>query len=233
MIKDLIRSTLNVFGYEIRKRGERGFCASYLSQICAAKTVFDVGGADGTYELYQAYPKAKFFLIEPLREFEDALNRISSEYDCEVFRQAVGDEESKRRITVYPADPQLSTLKRRPSAAQEADSSESREIEVTTLDKILAENRDIQPPILLKIDTEGHELEALKDAKRLLTLTDTVILEASISKRFTDSYTFAELILFMRDNDFAVFDFLNISYGRGTPGANFTDIVFKRLDTHT
>jgi len=124
----------------------------------------------------------------------------------------------------------LSTFKDRHSAAKEVTSSERRLIEVTTLDAILRENQDIKTPILLKVDTEGHELEVLKGAKQLLALTDTVILEASIRKRFMDSYAFEDLILFMKKNGFVVFDFLNICYARGKPGANMTDIAFKRLD---
>ena len=230
MIKELIRSALGSFGYEIRKKHERGFCAPYLSQLCGPKTVFDVGVGDGTYELYKAYPTAKFFLIEPLREFQGPIEKIANAYDCKIYYKAVSDEETTKEITVYTKGPQLSTFEDRPSAAKEVNSSERRLIEVTTLDAILRENQDIKTPILLKVDTEGHELEVLKGAKQLLELTDTVILEASIRKRFMDSYAFEDLILFMKKNGFIVFDFLNIYYAKGKPGANLIDIAFKRLD---
>lgn len=75
MIKRLARTILGKLGYEVhRKPGPDsfvGFNPSYLARICQPKTVFDVGIGYGTYPLYEAFPNAKFVLVEPLPVCED------------------------------------------------------------------------------------------------------------------------------------------------------------------
>lgn len=101
-------------------------------------------------------------------------------------------------------------------------------MEVTTLDAILGENPGIALPILIKVDVEGFELKVLKGAGQLLKLTEMVIVEASVAKRFENSATLEEVIFFMNENGFAVFDFLTIRRREGKAGANFVDVVFKK-----
>jgi len=226
MIKKAIRVALEKLGYEIRKKDKSGFYAPYLSQICKPKTVFDVGVGYGTHELYKAYPIAKYFLIEPLKEFQNALEKISTKISCRIYYKAVSNAEGTKEISVEANNLQKSSLKDRPKRDAPP---EKRQVEVTTLDAILRENPDIEPPILLKVDTEGCELEVLEGAKELLQLTDIVITEASIAKRFENSYTFEDLIMFMKENSFIVFDFLSVRHGEGKIGANLTDVVFKKL----
>ena len=228
MLKKIIKLLLSSFGYELRKKYETGFYASYLSRLCDPKTVFDVGVGHGTYELYKAFPAAKFFLIEPLKEFQTALDKISSQYNCTIYNKAVGNSVGIHKINVETHSLQLSSLNYRPERSESDAQIEQRDVEITTLDTILRENPDIGTPILIKIDTEGHELCVLKGAKNLLAITDIVILEVSIAKRFISSYTFEELTSFMANQGFAVFDFLSLCYVKGQPGVNLADVVFKR-----
>ena len=225
MIKKIIKAGFNKLGYEIRKNDNPGFNSDYLSRMCSPKTVFDIGIGQGTNELYKAYPKANFFLIEPLKEFQDVIEKISSKINCKVYYNAVSDSIGELEINVE-VNPELSSLKERP---KKDSMSKKRKVPVTTLDAILSENPNIETPVLLKIDTEGCELEVLKGAKKLLQLTDIVIAEVSIAKRFENSYAFEDLILFMKENKFVVFDFLTICHHSGKTGANMTDIVFKKI----
>lgn len=226
MIKKIIRMILGKLGYEITRKDSGGFYSSYLSKMCTPKTVFDVGVGCGTPELYGAYPGAKYFLVEPLEEFRGALEKISGRINCVICHKALGDTEEIREITIE-ADPQLSSFCDRPRTDIP---SGKRQVEVTTLDAILRENPDIATPILLKIDVEGSELKVLKGAGQLLKLTDMVIVEVSVAKRFKNSSTLEEIILFMKENGFAVFDFLTICRGEGMVGANLVDVVFKKID---
>jgi FkbM family methyltransferase len=216
---------INAVGYEIRKKDGIGFNASYLSRLCKPKTVIDVGVGNGTHELYRAFPDAQFILIEPVREFQSSLDAIRREFKCRIYQKAVSNKPGTMEISVNSLDPQLSSFKDRPPSASIL---EKRQVEVTTLDTILAENKDIELPLLLKVDTEGYELEVLEGARQMLAVAEMVILEVSISKRFENSYTFEDLILFMKQHGFSVFDFLTVCYAKGKPGANLTDIAFKR-----
>ncbi len=226
MFKTLIRSALGIVGYELRKKDERGFCASYLSMLYQPNTVIDVGVGNGTHELYKAYPTARFILIEPLVEFKHAIEKISDKYNCKVYYKALGSQAGDMEMEINTFDPILSSFK---SRVNKTEVCEKRIIEISTLNQIYKDNKDIKLPVLLKIDTEGNELEVLEGAKELLPIIDAVIIEVSISKRFSNSYNFEDIIIFMKENGFRVFDFLTICYERYKPGANLTDIFFKRL----
>lgn len=224
MIKAMIKKTLGILGYEIHRKDVPGFNAAYLARLCSPRTVFDVGVGRGTPELYKAFPEARFLLIEPLEEFRKELKELSGTLNCRIYNKAVGGTPGIMEMNVE-ADPQLSSFKQRPRSDAPAG---KKQVEVTTLDAILRENPGLEKPILLKIDTEGNELEVLKGAGELLDMTDFVIAEASIALRFEDSYAFEDLISFMKERGFSVFDFLSVSHRAGKPGANMADVLFKK-----
>jgi FkbM family methyltransferase len=230
--KRMVRRVLRWGGYELRKsKAKRGFCASYLSQLCQPATVFDVGVGYGTHELYKAFPDAKFVLVEPLREYEPVLKELATQYDIQVCYQAVSDAPGTCEIAVDTQDPHKSSLHERTSLTETNNPISRRTVDVTTLDTILEQNPQLERPIVLKVDTEGNELKVLAGAKRLLEVTDLVIAEVSVAKRFEGSYSFEELIAFMSEADFAVFDFLTVRPIKGRPGAQITDVAFKRVET--
>jgi hypothetical protein len=90
------------------------------------------------------------------------------------------------------------------------------------------ESKDIVPPIVLNIDTEGHELEVLEGSVKSLKIIDIVIMEVSVAKRFENSYTFEEIIHFMKRHGFYVFSFLNIVHPENEQRTRFVEVVFKR-----
>ncbi len=225
--KRLIQKTLARLGYELRPQPDVLSC---LSRIYQPKTVFDVGVGYGTYPLYEAFPEARFILVEPLRNFEVTLNRIAARYNCEIFYKAVSNVEGTRKINLDTEDLEKSSFDDRTPLTRTGNRLERQEVEVTTLDKIFKECADVQKPILLKIDTEGHELKILQGSPSLLSATDTVIMEASIARRFEDSYEFEDLVVYMKDNGFSLLTFLDITHARGELRPRFADVVFRRRE---
>ncbi len=225
LIKRLANRVLGPFGLELySKRFRRG----YLSRLCEARTVIDVGVGYGTYPLYRAFPDAQFLLIEPLIDYKPSIDRIARQYRCDVYFKGVGDREGTLEINVDPNDLQRSTFADRTELSAGGNAVEKRTIDVVTLDAILRERGGVDQPVLLKIDTEGHELHALRGATELLKITDIVIAEASIAKRFKDSYEFEDLVGIMRDRGFYLFSFLTVRHLDGEPRPRFADVVFKR-----
>ncbi|MEW6404723.1 MAG: FkbM family methyltransferase, partial [Chloroflexota bacterium] len=203
-MKEIINGILGKFGYGLHRTfGSNlyaGFNSSFLSQLGKPRTVIDVGVGYGTHALYEAYPQARFILVEPLREYKDAIDKILKKYDCTVIYKAVGDAEGIQEFFVDVQDLQRSTFAGRTALTSTGDPIEKRTIEVTTLDTICREIPGIEQPILLKIDTEGHELSVLKGAGALLQIVDMVIAEVSVAERFEGSYEFEDLILFMKEH---------------------------------
>ncbi|HEX6693818.1 MAG TPA: FkbM family methyltransferase [Longimicrobiales bacterium] len=209
---------------------ERGFNAWYLSRIANPRTVFDIGVGNGTYALYEAFPDARFILVEPVREYARVIDEISSKYDCRVYYNAVGAVPGRLEFQVDTTDPEKSSFESREQLTVRDHEIEKREIEVITLDSILCDLQEIEKPVLVKIDTEGHEISALRGATRLLEITDMVIAEVSVARRFVGGYSFEDMILFMKDHGFQVADILAIAHADGELKPRHMDVVFIRSD---
>jgi FkbM family methyltransferase len=204
-----------------------GFNPYYLSRICRPATVIDVGVGYGTWPLHKAYPASRFILVEPLTEYRPHIARLEQAYDCTVLYTAVGERAGTLEINIDGASPMKSSFSRRVASGGGDTTVARRSVPVVTLDSLVEALPDLQRPILLKIDTEGHELSVLRGATTLLPTVDTVIAEVSIAMRFEDGYEFEELIEFMRESGFYVYSFLTMPFPRRSDRQRFTDIVFK------
>jgi FkbM family methyltransferase len=103
-------------------------------------------------------------------------------------------------------------------------------LSMTTLDR-LTDAAALQPPLLLKLDVQGFELEVLKGGRRTLGLSEVVILEASLLPYNEGAPLFAEVVAFMNQEGFAVFDFCG-QLRRESDYALFqTDVAFARRES--
>ena len=219
MLKKLVRAC----GFDVRRRR---WTPQHLARLVDARTVVDIGVAFGTWELYRAFPDAHFMLVEPLRDYEPNLQKIARQYRCDIVYKALGEVEGRREIHVDPQILTRSSLHERMELTRTGSVLEKREIEVTTLDKLLESHPGLERPLLLKIDTEGHELNVIRGGAAFLRQTDVVIAEVSVAERFSGSYAFAEFITAMAEQGFDVHDFLRLSYRRDSPRTQLTDIAF-------
>lgn len=223
MFKKLLRN----LGYDLRRRRWR---SAHLAELVAARTVVDVGVAFGTWELYRAFPAARFLLVEPLQDYAEHLEKIAAQYRCDIIYKALGDREDLCEMHVDPRILTRSSLYARTGLTNTGSPLELRQIEMTTLDSLLDVYGDLEGPILLKIDTEGHELAVIKGGSAFLRRVDVVVAEVSVAPRFEGAYGFSEFIAAMDRHGFEVCDFLRLSYMRGAAGTQFADIAFKRKD---
>ena len=65
-------------------------------------TVFDIGVAYGTYELYRAFPDAHYHLIDPTPESLHYMRLLERQLRCEVHQTALGDRNGKVEIEIRP-----------------------------------------------------------------------------------------------------------------------------------
>lgn len=129
--------------------------------------IFDVGGAAGTYSEYvrQTFYDVltRFHIFEPHPQFVDELSRRYADIpDVFVIAEAVGSFQGTAPFARFEfAEHSHLQYLHRPDEPGDV------EVTVTTLDAYWKGNpRSIG---LLKIDTEGNELEVLKGAHRLLS----------------------------------------------------------------
>lgn len=78
---------------------------------------------------------------------------------------------------------------------------------------------------MLKIDTEGYELEVFAGASATLQRCDFVVCEASVLPRFEQNYRLDDLVMLMRDAGFGVGAVLS-AYQDGAGLITFIDVAF-------
>ncbi|WP_298437372.1 FkbM family methyltransferase [uncultured Jannaschia sp.] len=185
-----------------------------------ARTIIDVGVLNGTPFLYEAWPDRKFVLVDPLEESRESVAKLWPKLDYTFHVVALGAAPGSFRMDVEPGRLARSTVGTRMDADETVT---SREVEVVTLDSLTA---DLEGPLGLKIDTEGHELEVLRGATDTLARCEFVIAETSIKKRFDGGYRFSEVIAFMAEHGFEAHSFLSGL----TRAPRFSDVLFIPAD---
>lgn len=216
IIIKMIKILFGVFGFEIyRKRDryrKRENLYDVLDQLLrkgfTPHTVIDVGVAYGTHVLYEEFPSAKHLLIEPLREYKEYLKKISKKYDAEYVLAAAGAKSGKVFINVHPDLVGSSLFKEEEGPLVDGT---PREVPVVTLDELCME-KNLQGPYLIKIDTQGSELEVLDGSRKILEDTEFIVLEVQLFQFFINGPQFYDVVSYMKKYGFVVYDISGIYY---------------------
>lgn len=235
MVKKLVKGALSRLGYEVRRLhkhqlafGRGLYDPVYLSRLCQARTVIDVGVGFGTQPLYDAFPDAYLILVEALDDYEDTINQILTTRKGQAIFSAVGNKSETRSFNVDTANPELSSFSTRTALTRKENVLDRREISVRTLDAIVQDCGDLERPILLKIDTEGNELAVLEGATSTLGTVDCVIAEVSIAGRFEGGYEFEDVLKLMVEHGFYLYSMLFVAHVVSEDRPRFADVVFMR-----
>jgi len=191
----------------------------------APRTVVDVGVADGTMSLYQAFPNARHILIEPLEEATPFLADIAKQFPhVEYVVAAAARQSGQVTINVHPD-------MARSSVFWESDyapgSVKPRAVRAVTLDQIRRE-RQLEPPMLLKIDVQGAEVDVLAGAAETLVDTEYVVLETSLYEFFHGAPEVGEVVAFMRSRGFVIYDVLALQYRPLDGALSMLDLGFVK-----
>jgi len=188
----------------------------YLDRKFSVDTAIDVGVAQGTPWMYEEIQYNKLILVEPNQDFNEEMKLLGGT----IYNVAAGAECGETVIKINLNKPRRSSMYKPVWLERTWGELEERTIPVLTLDTIM-EREGISGSVFLKVDTEGHDLEVLKGATKLLSKTEAVVCEVSRWKRFEDSYKSQEVFDFMFDHGFIKSKILHT-----TP--NWWDILFYR-----
>ena len=213
VIKQILKSVSDGLGLELSKKGV-GKSSNIISRMYDIRsslgdalmhvrslgfypeTVFDVGVGYGTPELYDVFAESRTILIEPLKEFEHNLKKISRRYGAEYVLAAAGANPGKSEIGVSPDLCGSSMLR---------NIGKKREIDVVTLDG-LSQAGSLKAPFLVKVDVQGTELDVLNGADTVLKETELVILEVSFFRFRAECPEFYDVIDYMMKRGFVVYE---------------------------
>lgn len=133
------------------------------------KTIFDVGANTGQSRSYFRFnaPDAKIYSFEPVRATFDRLKQsVGSDQNCVLEQMALGDVAGEKTIRLFDSDMAvLNSL--RDDVMNNAVNAREETIHIDTPDNYCRVN-NIQKIDLLKIDTEGFEINVLKGAEQML-----------------------------------------------------------------
>ena len=156
----------NLLGIQINLRSRHGHydCHDIKRSGSQISVIFDVGAHTGESALKFsfAFPKARIYCFEPVRATFEKLKRNLAGYKKIICHNlAFGSSDGK--ATVYLTERSTNNSLLRPEAFVGSES-----VAVRTLDGFTAENQ-IGRIDLLKVDTEGFDLEVLKGARNMLS----------------------------------------------------------------
>lgn len=184
--------------------------------------VIDVGAADGTPILYEAFPNATHYAFEPLPRFANSLRSRMRGLNHHIFEKGVLDKPGKTAIFLHQDLYGSSFMCKSPPDGQRLD------IDVTTLDIALADFQ-LGNDALLKTDCQGADLLAIKGATEVLACCELVIMEASLFPFWgPHEPVLDEIILEMRQRGFKVYDFLDGLFRPSDNALGQVDVVFAR-----
>lgn len=166
-------------------------------------TVIDVGVATGTPELYETFPHAYYLLVEPLREFQPALERWLQRLSGKAVYAAAAARQGTIEINVHPEHLDGSSLYLE-QMGPEFDGV-PRTVPAITLDELVAAE-GLSGPFLIKLDVQGAELEVLQGAPHVLAATEVVLLETSLFEFMKQSPQFFDIVSYMKHAGFVVYD---------------------------
>jgi FkbM family methyltransferase len=188
------------------------------------RTLIDVGAASNTPQFREAFPTARLFLIDPVREYEPQMKDAVEKRGGAYVIAAVGATRGEIEINVNVDNFEKSSVFERTALAAKPGRVERRNCEMMPLDDLVTRQR-VEPPFGLKIDTEGYELEVIQGANETLKQSLFVIMEVSVQERFVGSYRFETIIAAMQQAGFQVGNILSAKPdGRGL--VRFLDILF-------
>lgn len=227
MIKKFLVSVLSKRGLEIvkkeRKRKSKSFPGYHrLDKLPDLSTIIDIGvGDEGSPFLYDRFKNAFYISIDPVSESEYPLHKHLKKGQFSFIEKALGFEKGMIELEVSEKLSRTSLYKRT-HYDKKSKTAEKRRVQMDTLDKVLS-NYSIKSPSLLKIDTEGSEMDILKGGTVTLAEVDYVVLELPLTQNFENSYTFSDAILLMQNNGFEVFQILKAQN-------RTTDLLFCKSD---
>jgi len=99
-----------------------------------------------------------------------------------------------------------------------------------TLDSVVAWRKMIGP-ILLKADVQGYELEVLRGANETLRNIEVILLEVATLPYNIGAPLFSEVVAFMADRRFVVYDFCHLHRRQSDNAAFQVDVLFVREES--
>lgn len=204
-ILKLANSILKSFGAEIVKNISNDILMSSAMQRIVLqgfeiKNIIDIGASNGKWSVsaMNFFPDAYFTAIEPLTERKSSLEKLKREHVNFDFELCVAGESNAGQIT-------LNVSEDMDGSTVDGIGGEPRQVPIKTID-LIASEKNLQGPFLLKFDTHGYEIPILHGAKETLKQTNIIIMEVYNFKITHHAKRFHEICFYMEELGFRCYD---------------------------
>ena len=195
----------------------------------ALTTVFDVGANIGQTRKYFRFhlPAANIYSFEPVAAtFAQLRNSAAGDTNCVLENMALGDEAGEKTIRLFDGDMTvLNSL--RDDVMNNAANAKEETIRIDTLDHYCQVN-GISKIDLLKIDTEGFEINVLKGAEQMLQNghISFVYCETGFQQSNQRNTYFPTLTEFLAEQGYYFFGLYNTDYHDWQRGNHLANALY-------
>jgi FkbM family methyltransferase len=192
-----------------REQGPVGSAKPFLQDIKRRgfdpAHILDVGANVGnwTKTAHDVFPSARITMMEPQEHLAGPLTDLCREIpELQLRRVAAGARFEQLDLAVREEDPSSTFC----DVGDYGDPVRMQPTTVIPLDSLLDEP-DFPPPALVKIDTEGFEMEVFKGAERTLASAEVLVVEVSFFQWYPKTPQFVDVVSYLAPRGFSVYDF--------------------------
>ena len=211
-------------------------------------TILDVGANNGSslVEFKKWWPNSKVHCFEPQSECWDELDDLSNEFtNVHINKFALGNknDESKEfyshdlntgisgfnKINIESKDSiDLSKLSNDSKSLENHKKTinHKRNVQVKRLDEYINNDKNINQIDLLKIDTQGYELEILEGLGTELNKVRILITELMFYDYYEKSLSFYELESILRPFNFSLYDINHVAKNPMNGRTDWIDVIY-------
>jgi len=230
----LRKALINLTGYWIYKKRDLPIGVDLKEDLInkfniTPKLLFDIGANYGQTALYyrEEFPNATIYSFEPVKQsYEILINNTRQFQNIHCFNIALGDK--KAEVEIFLHDEVFSACNSLKFDNSEGNTAALKEIvKVTSLNDFVNENK-IGPIDLLKIDTEGYELEVLKGAENLLTnkSVNAILCEVALSGTNKRNTQLNDLIIYLDNLEYYFVGLYHTNIGSYKQGIAWSNALF-------
>lgn len=160
-----------------RVPSKRNFLNFFKTHGSYINTIIDIGVQYETPELKEVFPDKFHILIEPVNIYQKYIKNNYKDISHILIQKAVGDSNKIGYLNEFNIYDDGDTTTHSHITNDET----KRKIEIINLDEIINLN-NFKSPCLLKIDTDGNEIDILKSCNKIYNFCDIIIVEAWVNR---------------------------------------------------
>ncbi len=193
------------------------------------RTVLDIGAFEGEFTrlIQSIWPESSVFMVEANKDCEEKLAKVKG---ARGYAIALLGEKGENAVEYYKTKKIIPTG----NSVYKENSSYFEDCEVVKLPMVTLDNLVTAGKLVdidfLKIDTQGSEIAILKGGEKVLTKAEFVLLETQVLVYNSGAPMIEEVISFMSQKGFKVFDVLDVTYLPTGQMAQM-DILFVRKNS--